>query len=358
MNLYYMLRKDSPDVTVTRGAEAAVRRIDGEAWRGVSFPHKSSLRVAHVRRFYSMRAQPDTCGWRVVVPEGMKFTAEFCEAGTGKRLSAWWQSGTGRAEVVRLAWPRVAAMDYDLVLSASGGGPDARVFLGGHRVLSRDWLYEAAKGAGVEIGPGPVPQILPGADTSVTYVEQMHPEEWNRLYNTKGTYPVRPELWANYVVGEADSLPAGDHSLDFIFGSHVFEHLANPYGHLERWRRKLKPGGKVLCIIPDLMSTKDAFQTPSHHPEWWSEYAGECWQPTLHHYARYFREPEDSPKVQQAIAEKFSIHAHFYTNTNTQELLDYACRNLGYSSYDIEWTANHKDLHFMLRADDGPDQQT
>lgn len=352
MNLHYMLQKGSPHISVQAGAQMAHGRITGDHWRGISFQSGATLDVKHVRRFYSMRAQPDTCGWRVIVPKGMRFELEFREADTARRLSGWQQEATAGDAVVRLVWPKVDAMDCDLHLSARGKTENGTVFLGVHRALSRDWLYQAAKGKGVEIGPGPVPQILPGPDVDITYVEQMHPEEWNRLYNTRGTFPVRPELWSNYVIGHAADLPVEDGSLDFIFGSHVFEHLTNPYGHLQRWRRKLKPSGKILCIIPDLMSTKDAFQRPTRHDEWLAEYAGECWEPTKDHYARALAQPADSLNVNEAMRERFSIHTHFYTNTNTQELMEFACAHLGYRSYDIEWTPNHKDLHFMLRAGD------
>ncbi len=117
------------------------------------------------------------------------------------------------------------------------------------------------------------------------------PEEWDRLYNTGDKFPRRPELWSNYVVGDAHNLPVPDNSIDFIFGSHVFEHLANPLGHLERWRRKLRPGGKVLCVIPDLNGTKDALQTPTGPVDWLAEYHAEQWEPTPEQYARYFRKP-------------------------------------------------------------------
>lgn len=352
MNLHYMLQKNSPYVTVLGGAQMAKGRIGGDRWRGISFPSGGTLTVKNVRRFYSMRAQPDTCGWRVTVPKGMRFQLEFRDAVSGQVLSGWQQEAVANDAVVRLIWPKVDAMDYDIHLSVSGETPEGQVFLGVHRALSRDWLYQEAKGKGVEIGPGPVPQILPGPDVDVTYVEQMHPEEWNRLYNSRGTFPVRPELWTNYAVGDAADLPVEDHSLDFIFGSHVFEHLANPYGHLERWRKKLRPGGKVLCVIPDLMSTKDAFQNLTRHDEWQAEYDNQCWEPTVEHYARALRKPLDDEEVREAMRTKFSIHTHFYTNTNTQELMEFACARLGYRSYDIEWTPNHKDLHFMLRAGD------
>ena len=48
-----------------------------------------------------------------------------------------------------------------------------------------------------------------------------------------------------------------DGSLGFIFSSHVFEHLANPLGHLEHWYAKLRHGGLIVGIVPDVGGSKD-----------------------------------------------------------------------------------------------------
>jgi hypothetical protein len=138
---------------------------------------------------------------------------------------------------------------------AADGEASGSLFLAIHRALSRRDFVASAKGAGVEIGPGAQPQILPADDVQARYLEQMHPEKWNALYNGGGKYPVRPELWDNYIVGDASNLPCDDGSLDFIFSSHVFEHLSNPIGHLRHW------------VVPDLGGSKDYFQQPSELAE-------------------------------------------------------------------------------------------
>lgn len=104
-------------------------------------------------------------------------------------------------------------------------------------------------------------------------------------------------------VVDAGRLPVADGSLDFIFSSHVFEHLANPIGHLEHWFRKLRAGGRVLCVIPDLMGTKDALQKPSCMDEWLGEYRQACWTPTPAHYARYFRQSPQSETADVRVRE-------------------------------------------------------
>ena len=42
-----------------------------------------------------------------------------------------------------------------------------------------------------------------------------------------------------------------DESFDFVHSSHCLEHLMNPATAIENWLRILKPGGYVVCTIPD-----------------------------------------------------------------------------------------------------------
>jgi SAM-dependent methyltransferase len=42
-----------------------------------------------------------------------------------------------------------------------------------------------------------------------------------------------------------------DNSLDFVHSSHCLEHMRNPSVALENWLRILKPGGHIVCLIPD-----------------------------------------------------------------------------------------------------------
>ena len=42
-----------------------------------------------------------------------------------------------------------------------------------------------------------------------------------------------------------------DASLDFVHSSHCLEHMKDPRAALDNWLRILKPGGHLVCIIPD-----------------------------------------------------------------------------------------------------------
>ena len=346
MNLFHMLHRSDPHLRTHGSVVLAKHEIAGETWRGLDVRAGGAFTIPDVRRFASFRAFPSTCGWMVRTPLMLALKVSFHAHGANEVLSS--RTFRGGFQSINLPWPLDEFGPLDLRLEVLGRGRGS-VFVANHRALSREWLIEMAKGTGIEIGPGPQPQIQPREGVHVSYVEQMPPKEWNELYNKSGSFPTRPELWGNYIVGEASELPVEDSSLDFIFGSHVFEHLANPIGHLERWKRKLAPGGKIICIVPDFAGTKDAVQERSTLDEWVQEYERQLWLPAEQHYVRHFRLPAEHRTVRNSLNRNESIHAHYYDNLNCQTLLQCAVEHLGYSDYVIEHTPNHKDFHFVLR---------
>ena len=50
---------------------------------------------------------------------------------------------------------------------------------------------------------------------------------------------------------ENDSWPFPDNNFDIIYNKSLMEHLRNPDVFLQEARRVLKPGGKIICLIPD-----------------------------------------------------------------------------------------------------------
>jgi len=71
-------------------------------------------------------------------------------------------------------------------------------------------------------------------------------------------------------VAEAGSLPfVGDAAYDFVLSSHCLEHLANPLAALAEWRRVLRPGGRLVLVVPHRDGTFDHRRpvTPLAHLE-------------------------------------------------------------------------------------------
>jgi hypothetical protein len=251
---------------------------------------------------------------------------------------------------VRLPWslqPAVPDVELDLVLHvpANSAGP---VFLAVHRALERNELIALCKGRGIEIGPGPKPQVLPSRDVEVSYIEQMPPDEWRRLYGNGSKIEVDDRLWDRYRVGDAHDLPVEDEGLDFIFSSHVFEHLANPLGHLEIWGRKLRKGGRIVAVVPDYVGSKDYASDPSDLAEFIAEYETGDLAPTRAHYARFAKARGIADGGERMWREGRSIHVHFYTHANMASLLEEAMLRFGFAGFSIVHTPNHKDFHLVV----------
>lgn len=52
--------------------------------------------------------------------------------------------------------------------------------------------------------------------------------------------------------GDAELMASiADQSLDFVHSSHCLEHMVNPARALDNWLRILKPGGHLVCLVPD-----------------------------------------------------------------------------------------------------------
>jgi len=243
--------------------------------------------------------------------------------------------------------PPMTANAVDLVISIPIQ-KGAKLFFGVHRLLDRNELFSRCTGLGVEIGPGPKPQILPSGRTRVKYVEQATPDQWQLLYGKDTAAPINPDLWELYVVGNADNIPVERHSLDFIFSSHVVEHLANPLGHFAYWSSLLSEGGIVAAVIPDHGGCKDYIFQPSTYEELVAEFHNGSMTPTLAHYQRWakYRAPRTDPA--DILRSGRSIHVHFYTPDSMDTILLRMHKQLGFSRYSITSEKNHKDFFVVL----------
>jgi SAM-dependent methyltransferase len=52
-------------------------------------------------------------------------------------------------------------------------------------------------------------------------------------------------------------------AFDLVYGSHVLEHQVDLIGHLQSLEKILKPGGRVIEVIPDLRNCFDALRYPT-----------------------------------------------------------------------------------------------
>ncbi len=340
---------------VGRYVITAKRTVDGIRYRGfdVSVDGQPKIILRSACMWYPFRLAPEWTGWHIVAidrrAEGGSLQIALRERATGKILASRLVKLTRKLEPVGLPSSPAEGVDcgdVDLELMCSGEG--GRAFLAVHRIMDRAEVLSLCRGNGVELGPGPHPQLLSDETRDVIYVEQSPVDQWNRLYNEHNRYRVDPTLWARYRIGEGCALPADGNSLDFIFSSHVFEHLANPLGHLEHWYTKLRGGGVVAGVVPDVGGSKDYVFEPCSVKDFLDEYAAGEMQPQLVHYQRWAaaRAPGKDPVGYWQA--KRSIHVHFYTADNMRALLELAVAKIGFAWFRIWHTPNHKDLYFAL----------
>jgi predicted SAM-dependent methyltransferase len=337
------------DISVTRWTER------GESWRVLDLPnsHEAVLQLTNFIDTHPVWSRPDTFGWYAVGRDGeAQLSISFVRGAT--ELSSSTIAVTRTPAPVYIPWPsprHVLDAKTRLVIRVAGGTARA-VGLMVHRVMTRQYLYDMAKGTGVEVGPGPKPQIHPSKDTEILYIEETRPEKWAQLYDKKGQFEADTADWSAIRVGKAGALPVEDGSLDFIFSSHVFEHLANPLGHLEHWHSKLKPDGVVLAVVPELTSTKDRYMRPCSIEEILGEYDTGIFEPEARHYDRYVtrltRGVPDAARSRILRERAESIHVHFYDRYNIAQLLQIAVERLDYRNFQLRHTQNHKDFHFIL----------
>ena len=372
MNLLELITKNDPNVQVQ------LWDVVSETW----VPHETprSLFSKSVRprlKFFGLRPRlaRDTVrglllrsGMRVVVKQASRHWPNYAQGEgvfkfrscgmTKVKVIVGWSAGNPdklspqlecivNTKLMDVAVPATAGAALDLVIQVPLQ-KGAKLFFGIHRLLDRTELYVRCKGQGVEVGPGPRPQILPNARTHVKYIEQATPDQWQQLYGKGTETPVNQELWQLYVLGNADNIPSPPGSLDFVFSSHVVEHLANPLGHLAYWANLLKPGGVVAAVIPDRSGCKDYVFPPSTVEELEAEYRQGSMTPTLAHYQRWakLRAPNADPA--EIMKSGRSIHVHFYTPKSIADVLRQSHKALGFRKYTVISEHNHKDFFVLL----------
>lgn len=360
MHLHDLLQKANRHITASEGVEVARQSVGGEPFMGLLLPAKTDSRIvlkgasefAHILGSEDAGFMAGLVGDKLIGRASASVVVSF--ESEGQRISRTTEV-EGKLHT-RVLLPN--ALDLPdpfapLDLTIEVEQPSAKLFLGSSMRTPRDALYRMAKGVGVEIGPGPRPQIHNGPDVEVTYVEEMPAEAWTALYNEG----VSREAWEQqgYRIGKAHELPVEDGSLDFIFSSHVIEHLYNPLGHFDHWRKKLKPGGLVLGVIPSTEGTKDFVLPRTSIVDLIHEHEQGGFSAPLPAFVHWVQHHQPHHADIEAAARKymedgFSIHVHVYDQSSFTALLQRCKEAHGYSAYRMFYRKNAKDFVFALKA--------
>lgn len=349
MNLHYLLSRKHKRLDAHEAVTPSAMAAGGRKWRGATLPAGTGVTVRKATECDPFRQRASTVGWYACSrADGGVLNIRLRDSSSGALVESSAMPLSGELREIRIPWPKEPLpghLDLEIASDADASGD---LFVAANHVLDRPRLIRMCIGKGVEIGPGPRPQVLPTDSVDVSYVEQTHPERWGELYGGGAEISFDPILASRYVVGDANRIPAEAGSLDFIFSSHVFEHLANPLGHLEQWARLLKPGGRIVMVIPDYIGSKDFLMEETALDELLSEYRAGSFEVTSQHYQAYGRARESAEMAERLEAASASIHVHFYSNAGMSRVCRWAVENLGYGAFSIEHVQNSKDFHVVL----------
>jgi len=193
-------------------------------------------------------------------------------------------------------------------------------------VMMREVLAAGLSGIGLEIGAGASAfPVRPGV--RVLYGDRLSYDQLlaDRYPGQRGCDIVPPDL-----VTDFDTIAnIGDESLDFVIACHVIEHTRNPIGSIAAAHRRLRPGGRLLLVIPDMERTfdRDRPLTPLEHLV--EDHRLPDRARDLAHYEEFYRlaqpvaEDVHAATVARKFAEYYAIHYHVWTHASFAVMLDH-----------------------------------
>jgi SAM-dependent methyltransferase len=211
----------------------------------------------------------------------------------------------------------------------------------------REWMVSRLFGRGLEFGAGSAPLPLP-LDCDVKYADFLPPEEV-RARKAKAATPDFVRL--DYVMGIEDPYLVPDDSLDFVIASHVIEHVRNPLRALREVHGKLRAGGRLVLIVPDMQRTFDRrrpmtslahlildFESPDpardreHYIEFfWNVYRiGDRTSRQRKHSRKFFERaygitaPDIATCIQKAVGLQADAHFHTWTHQSFCRMVEYS----------------------------------
>jgi glycosyltransferase involved in cell wall biosynthesis len=199
----------------------------------------------------------------------------------------------------------------------------------------REIVSSGLTGSGIEFGAGDNPFPVP-IGCKVRYADRLSQDAFAMQYHSgEQIDAVTPEL----LTGLCEMEGVAEESLDFVIASHVLEHTPNPLLALRTAYSRLKPGGKLVLVVPDKRYTFDKeralttldhlvldYNTPSserdrqHWEEWYTK-------------AFPVRPDQLDTSISAALCRNADIHYHTWTYKSFRKMVDYVCKKV------VPWSA-------------------
>ena len=121
-------------------------------------------------------------------------------------------------------------------------------------LVMREISVSRLSGRGIEIGAGANPMPVP-LNCTVRYADVYDADE---LRNQAYEGQILSDLIAPDIVASFEDLTAvPDNSINFVVTCHVIEHTWDPIGSMVGAWRKLRPGGSLVLVVPEITRTFD-----------------------------------------------------------------------------------------------------
>jgi len=181
-------------------------------------------------------------------------------------------------------------------------------------------------GSGIEIGAGSGPLPIPqGCD--VKYADRLDHQQLQT-----NSYPgqVAEEMMVPELIVELDSLDGiADGSADFVAASHVIEHTRNPIRAIVDASGKIRPGGHLLLIVPDMTQTFDHARELTTLAHLILDFYDPSAERDKQHFQEFYKIASATPADDfqrvwmEAWATRFPIHYHTWTYESFREMVDW-----------------------------------
>lgn len=206
-------------------------------------------------------------------------------------------------------------------------------------VEMREMIAHDLTGVGLEVGAGASPFPVPLC-CEVLYGDRL---SYKQLLGEQYPGQRQCDILIPDVVTDFDELSnIEDETLDFIVTCHVIEHTRNPVGSIVTAHKKLKPGGRLLLVIPDKERTFDQQRkiTPLEH--FFEDFYSPDRSRDFSHYEEFYRLAMPVPDeifaktVREKFEQHYAIHYHVWTHDSFAEMLHAINRRL--NLWESVWT--------------------